>query len=91
MLLGLRAEAQAVDLVDDLAEVAAGLNLVFDLGEDFADFVLDRVGVVGVSLNLRRYGKSLCSTKSVRSSLPAALTWSSVPSAFFGAAHDSQR
>lgn len=40
VLFGLRAEAQLVDVVDDFAEVVAGLNLVFDFAEDFADFVL---------------------------------------------------
>ena len=34
MLLFLAAEAQLVDVVDDLAEVVAGLYLVFDLAED---------------------------------------------------------
>lgn len=49
MLLGLGAEAQAVHLVDDLAEVVAGGDLVLDLAEDLTDPVLDRVGLVGVA------------------------------------------
>ena len=47
MLLRLAAEAQLVNVVDDLAEVVAGLNLVFDLAEDLADLVLDGVGAGG--------------------------------------------
>ncbi|HZV88589.1 MAG TPA: hypothetical protein VFF95_13650 [Candidatus Binatus sp.] len=31
-------------MVDDFPEVVAGLNLVFDFAEDFADFVFDGVG-----------------------------------------------
>jgi hypothetical protein len=52
VLLGLGAEAQLVDMVDDLAQVVAALDLVFDLAEDFADFVLDgvRFGPVAFSL-----------------------------------------
>ena len=37
VLLGLRAEAQLVDVVDDLAQVVAALDLVFDFAENFAD------------------------------------------------------
>jgi hypothetical protein len=43
VLLGLRAEAQLVDMVDDLAQVVAALNLVFDLAEDLPDLVFDGV------------------------------------------------
>jgi hypothetical protein len=34
-------EAEFVDVVDDLAWVLAALDAVFDLAEDFADFVFD--------------------------------------------------
>ncbi len=44
MLLGLGAEAERVDVVDDLAQVVAALNLVLNLAEDFADLVFDRGG-----------------------------------------------
>ena len=50
MLLGLGAEAQGVDLVDDLAHVVAALDLVLDLAEDLADLVLDRVRPAGLGL-----------------------------------------
>ena len=43
MLLGLRAEAQFVDVVDDLAQVVAAGNLVFDLPEYLPDFVFDSI------------------------------------------------
>ena len=47
VLLGLGTEAQLVDMVDDLAQVVAALDLVLDLAEDLADLVLDRVGSAG--------------------------------------------
>ena len=50
MLLGLRAEAQLVDVVDDLAQVVAALNLVLDLAEDLPDFVFDGVRPGGPGL-----------------------------------------
>jgi len=43
VLLGLRAEAQFVDMVDDFAQVVAALNLVLDFTENLADLVLDGV------------------------------------------------
>ncbi len=43
MLLGLRAEAERVDVVDDFAEVVAAGDLVFQLTEDFADLVIERL------------------------------------------------
>ena len=43
MLLVLRAEFKFIDVIDDLAEVVAALDLVFDLAEDLADLVLNRI------------------------------------------------
>ena len=43
MLFLLRAEAKFVDMVDDLAEVVARLDLVLDLAENLADLVFDGV------------------------------------------------
>ena len=59
MLLGLRAEAQFVDVVDDLAQVVAALNLVLDLAEDFADLVFDGVRAAGLLLEAVQVGKEL--------------------------------
>lgn len=59
VLLGARLELELVDEVDDLAEVVAGLELVFELAEDLADLVLDRVGAVGVGLELLEIGIEL--------------------------------
>ena len=59
VLLGLRAEAQLVDLVDDLAHVVAALDLVLDLAEDLADLVLDRVRPGGLLLEAVQVGKQL--------------------------------
>jgi len=46
VLFGLRAEAQFVDVVDDLAQVVAAVDLVLDLAEDFADLVFDGVRAI---------------------------------------------
>ena len=59
VLLGLRAEAQFVDVVDDLAQVVAALNLVFDLAEDLADLVFDGVRAGGLLLEAVQVGEEL--------------------------------
>jgi hypothetical protein len=59
VLLLLAAEAKLVDVVDDLAQVRAGLDLVFDLAEDLADLVLDREGPGGLFLELAEVGEQL--------------------------------
>ena len=59
MLFGLRAEAQFVDVVDDLAQVVAAVNLVLDLAEDFADLVFDGVRPGGLLLEAVQVGKEL--------------------------------
>ena len=86
MLLGLRAEAQLVDMVDDLAQVVAALDLVFDLAEDLADFVLDGVRPGGLLLEAVQIGEELRLTKSRRSSPIRALLWSIMPALSLGAA-----
>ncbi len=43
VLLGLRTEAEFVNVVDDLAHIVATGDLVLDLSEDLADLVLDGV------------------------------------------------
>src|SRR5882762_7127623 len=53
----LRAEAQFVDMIDDFAQVVAGLDLVFDFAEDFADFVFDGVGAAGALLETLEIGE----------------------------------
>ena len=50
VLFRLRAEAELIDMVDDLAEVVAARNLVLDLAEDFTDLVFDGVGAAGLLL-----------------------------------------
>ena len=60
MFLLLRAEAQLIDVVDDLAQVVAALDLVFDLAEDFADLVFDRVGAGGLLLEGRGDRERAC-------------------------------
>ncbi|HUX30423.1 MAG TPA: hypothetical protein VMV78_07310 [Thiobacillus sp.] len=59
MFFGLRAEAQFIDVVDDLAQVVAAVDLVFDLAEDFADLVFERVGAVGFLLEPVQVGEQL--------------------------------
>ena len=63
MLLGLRAEAQFVDVVDDLAQVVAALNLVLDLAEDLADLVFDGVRPAGSLRKPVQVGKELAVDK----------------------------
>jgi len=50
VLLGLGAEAELVDMVDDLAHVVAALDLVLNLAEDLADLVFDGVRPGGALL-----------------------------------------
>ena len=50
VLLRLGLEAEFVDLVDDLAQVVAALDAVFDLAEDFADLVFNGVRATGLGL-----------------------------------------
>ena len=52
MLLVLRAEAQLVNLVDDLAQVVAALDLVLDFPEDFPVILADEQRIGQVLLNL---------------------------------------
>ena len=59
VLLGLRAEAQLVNLVDDLAQVVAALDLVLDFAEDLADFVFHGVRPAGLLLEAVQIGKQL--------------------------------
>ena len=68
VFLGLRAEPQFVDVIDDLAQIVAALNLVFDLAEDLADLVLDGVRPAGLLLKAVQIGEELALTKSRRSS-----------------------
>jgi hypothetical protein len=91
VLLGLRAEAQLVNVVDDLAQVVAALDLVLDLAEDFADLVFDGVRPGGLLLEAVQVGKSFRLTKSRRSSPVMARLWSIWPSLPLGAAQLSQR
>jgi hypothetical protein len=41
---------QFFDVVDDLAQVVAAADLIFDLAEDFADLVFDGVRPAGLLL-----------------------------------------
>jgi hypothetical protein len=59
VLLGLRAEAQFVDVVDDLALVVAAVDLVLDLAEDLADLVFDGVRPAGALLEAVQIGEEL--------------------------------
>jgi hypothetical protein len=91
VLLGLGAEAQFVDMVDDLAQVVAALNLVLDLAENLPNLVFDGVRAARLLLEAVQVGKELPFTKSRRSSPVKALLWSSLPSLPLGAAQLSQR
>ena len=59
MLLGLRAEVEFVNVVNDFAQVVAALDLVLYLTEDFADFVFYGVRTAGLLLEAVQVGKEL--------------------------------
>jgi hypothetical protein len=59
VLFLLRAEAELVDVVDDLAEVVAAGDPVFDLAENFADFVFDGVRAAGALFERVQVGEQL--------------------------------
>lgn len=59
VLLGLRAEAQIIDVVDDLTQVITALDLILDLPEDFADLIFDRIRPAGPLLEAVQVGKEL--------------------------------
>jgi hypothetical protein len=63
VLLGLRAEAQLVDVVNDFAQVVAALNLVLDLPENLADLVFDGVRAAGLLLEAVKIGEELAANK----------------------------
>jgi len=92
VLLGLRAEAQFVDVVDDLAQVVAAVNLVFDLAENFADFVFKGIRPAGLLFKGVQVGKELAVDKIAQVVAGQRLVVvSSLPSAPLGAAQLSQR
>jgi hypothetical protein len=57
VLLILRAEAQAIHQFERVAQRIAATELIFDLAEDFADLVLDRVGAFGARPEAFQVGK----------------------------------
>lgn len=59
VLLGLRAEAQIIDVVDDLTQVITALDLILDLPEDFTDLIFDRIRPAGPLLEAVQVGKEL--------------------------------
>ena len=59
VLLTLGAEAQLVDVVDDLAQVVAALDLILDLTEYLANLVFDRVRSARLLLETMQVGKEL--------------------------------
>ena len=59
MFFLLRAKLQFVDVVDDLAEIVARLNLVLDLAEDLADLVFDGIRPARLLLEAVQVGEEL--------------------------------
>jgi len=59
VLLGLGAEAQFVDVVDDLAQIVAALDAVFDLPENLPDLVFNRVRPARALLEPVQVGEEL--------------------------------
>jgi hypothetical protein len=63
VLLSLGAEAHAIDLLDDFAQVVAVGNLVANLAEDFTDLVLDRVWSARSILETCQFGEQVLMDK----------------------------
>jgi len=91
VFLVLRAEAQLVDVVDNLAQVVAAADVVLDFAEDFADLVFDGVRPAGLVLEAAQVGEQLLVDEVVQVVTGLCRLWSSLPSLSLGAAQDSQR
>jgi hypothetical protein len=63
MLFRMGAKFQLINALNHVSQVVATLNLVFDLAEDFADFILNRVRPFGFGLKLLQIGKKLMVNK----------------------------
>ena len=59
VFLGLRTEAQFVDVVNDLSQVITALDFVLNFAEDFADFVFDGVRAGRLGLEAVQIGEEL--------------------------------
>lgn len=59
MLLGLRAEPQAVDEVDYVPQVVPALEAILDLAEDLTDLVFDGVRAAGSFPEAAEIGKEI--------------------------------
>jgi hypothetical protein len=57
MLFRLALEAKLVDQLQRVAKRIAALKPVFDLAENLADFIFDRVGVFGARLEVAQIGE----------------------------------
>ena len=91
VFFGLRAEAQLVNMIDDLAEVVTA-RILFLISPKIWPILYSRVfGPLAFAVKPCRYGKSFPFTKSRRSSPVIALLWSRLPSLPLGAAHVPQR
>lgn len=53
------AEAQLVDSIDDFPQVVAALDAVFELAENFTNFVFDGIGAFGLGFEFFEVGKKL--------------------------------
>jgi hypothetical protein len=86
-------EVEAVHDLDGIAQGVARAELVDDLGEYLADFVIERIvsGPSALSRNFLRYAKSLPFTNWIRSTPVSAALLSNSPSSFLGAAQLCQR
>jgi hypothetical protein len=92
VLFFLRAEAQLVNVVNDLAQVIAALDLVLDLAEYFPNFVFNGVGAGGLLLEAVQIGKELAADEVAEIvSGEGLVVVKSLPSLVLGAAQLSQR
>jgi hypothetical protein len=59
VLLGLGAKPQRINMIDDLAQVVAALDLVLELGKDLPDLVLDGIRTGGALREPLQVGEEL--------------------------------
>ncbi|MBB5330071.1 hypothetical protein HDF14_003704 [Edaphobacter lichenicola] len=66
VLFGLGAKAQLIDVIDDLAQVIATPNLVFDLAEDLANLVFESIWTASLCRKAVQIWKELPAHKVVQ-------------------------
>lgn len=63
MLFALRTKAQFVEMINDLAQIVAAVNPVFDLAEYLANLIFDGIWPAGFLFEAMQVGKQLAVNK----------------------------